>query len=308
MPAIITHHLFGEDASALLPEGTLVGAEDLLAFLLGNQGPDPLWARTRTTPWHALACHTLASHMHEGRMTDAFFSLRDGVSALSEDDKSVGRAFVLGLAGHYLLDSMTHPLLYAQEHELICVDPTLKASRSEIHALMEAEIDSWTLWQMRQKTVLDSPCEGSLACTHRIGRVAGTLLSHVATEVYGIKVPASEYAGAIRDYRLYYKLIDPPAQRTARIMARMERIVRPHSHLQAQAHPIVSEDYCASANLEHRVWRNPVTGDTSNASFPDLFHDALIAWPVFSLRLMEGDRDRFDAMIGGINYNGFPKN
>lgn len=38
MPAIICHHIFGEDAAATLPEGMVVGEEELLAFLLGKIG------------------------------------------------------------------------------------------------------------------------------------------------------------------------------------------------------------------------------------------------------------------------------
>lgn len=306
MPAIITHHLFGEDASSLLPEGILTGSEDLLAFLLGNQGPDPLWARVRTLPGKARACHGVSSLMHAGHMADAFLSMRNSVVHLSEDDKTCGRAFVLGMAAHYLLDSTTHPLIYAQEQELTQADPSLVASRSDVHALMEAEIDSWTLWQKRQQTVMDYPCAGSLACTERIERVAGALISQVAWEVFGVEIGAAEYAGAVADYRLLYKIVDKPDGRLLKVLARLERLGRPHSHLSALSHPIVSSDTCASANLAHRLWRNPSTGETSNASFPDLFHDALIAWPVFAKRLAEGDRERLTAMIGGINYNGIP--
>ena len=50
MPALITHHLFGERSATLLPEGLITSEEELLAFLLGNQGPDPFFFRVLTTP------------------------------------------------------------------------------------------------------------------------------------------------------------------------------------------------------------------------------------------------------------------
>ena len=59
MPAIITHHVFGEEAVTALPEGLIDGQEELLAFLLGNQGPDPFFARFSTLPAHITACHRL---------------------------------------------------------------------------------------------------------------------------------------------------------------------------------------------------------------------------------------------------------
>ena len=50
MPSLITHHIFGEDAAQRLPEGLVDGEEELLAFLLGNEGPDPFFVRFRTIP------------------------------------------------------------------------------------------------------------------------------------------------------------------------------------------------------------------------------------------------------------------
>ena len=305
MPAIITHRLFGEDAATLLPQGILNGQEDLLAFLLGNQGADPFWARFSTTPAVASACHALASRMHAEHVAQALMVLRDCVSHLQEEDKSVGRAFALGMAAHYVLDSVAHPLVYAQQEELIAVDPTLEKARSEIHSIMEADLDVWMLQEMRNATVLDTPCTQALARTERIDRIAGTMLSQVAWQVFGLEVGATEYGLAVRDYTLFYRLIDPPSK-FANTLARLERIGRPHSYLLAHAHRVTQDESCPFANLKHRLWRNPETNEASRASFPDLFHDALLAWPSFSQRLAEGDIGRLEAMVDGIDYNGRP--
>ena len=71
MPAIITHHIFGEDIAPGLPAGLLAGEEELLAFLLGNQGPDPLFVRFSTLPAQAATCHRLASQIQGGSITHA---------------------------------------------------------------------------------------------------------------------------------------------------------------------------------------------------------------------------------------------
>ncbi|HBO61097.1 MAG TPA: hypothetical protein DD645_00080, partial [Olsenella sp.] len=82
MPAVITHHIFGEDIAASLPAGMVEGEEELLAFLLGNQGPDPLFARFSTLPSRARTCHRLAGLIQGGSVTRALLALRDGVSHL----------------------------------------------------------------------------------------------------------------------------------------------------------------------------------------------------------------------------------
>lgn len=306
MPAILTHHIFGEDASALLPDGILEKQEDLLAFLLGNQGPDPLWARFSTTPRISRSCHQLATRMHSEHIVDSFLVLRDSVSHLRDSDKGVGRAFALGIAAHYLLDCLTHPLLYAQQQQLIDANPDLEDAADEVHALLESEIDTWTLWQTRHKTVLDAPSSSALSRTPLIESVTGSLLAQLAWEVFDIDLGPAEYAKSVQDYTLFYQLIDPPAQKLPHVLARIERIKRAHSRLLAQAHEVWESDECAAANLEHRRWRNPYTGECSTASFPDLFHDAILAWPAFAQRFIEGDRERLGAMVDNIDYYGRP--
>ena len=153
MPAIITHHLFGEDAATRLPEGIIDGQEELLAFLLGNQGPDPFWAHFVARRSVAAACAKLATDMHAGKVVEAFMALHDAVTHLPEDDKCVGRAFVLGLLSHYVLDSIAHPFVYAQETALCKANPELEPSRNEVHAIIESDLDTWMLWSQRGLTV-----------------------------------------------------------------------------------------------------------------------------------------------------------
>ncbi len=304
MPAIITHHLFGEEASGMLPDGMLESHEALLAFLLGCQGTDPLWARFSTLPRNALSCHAVSSLIHNESITETLLALRDTVSSLPEDDRATGRAFTLGMSAHYLLDSVAHPLIYALQRRLEIFEPSLRDASSELHALLEADIDSWMLWQMRQKSVLDAPCTDALLFTPRIGRVAGAMIAQVAWQVYGIRLDTREYSGAVRDYHALYAHIDPPKTPVAHALTWAEGKVRLHSRLHAQAHRVLGKDDTVIANLEHDLWRDPYTGVTSTASFPDLFHDALFAWPAFANRVAEGDERRLSAMINHVNYYG----
>ena len=67
MPALITHHLFGEESIDRLPAGIVTSDEERCAFLLGNQGPDPFFFRVRTP--YMRDCMQLARVMHRSRMT-----------------------------------------------------------------------------------------------------------------------------------------------------------------------------------------------------------------------------------------------
>jgi hypothetical protein len=132
------------------------------------------------------------------------------------------------------------------------------------------------------------------------------MLSQVAWQVFGIELPATEYARSVSDVRMIYGLIDPPATKFTKLLAKADKARGSYTSVRAMAHPIIEDDDCRLANLEHHFWRDPVTHERSCASFADLYHDALIAWPSLAKAYMEGDRDRLEIMIAGINYDGVP--
>lgn len=306
MPALITHHLFGEQAATRLPEGIVGGQEELIAFLIGNQGPDPMFARFRTLPHKAQACHRLAFQMHEGSMTEAFFALRDGVAHLWQEDEKVGRAFALGMLSHYVLDSAAHPFVYAQEKTIIQNADGLQDAGSEVHSLIEADIDSWMLWQERQVTISDYPSVGSLMTTNRVDRVSSALIAQVGLQTFGTEIGAFEYKLSLRDYRFLYRGLEPPNKPIMRFSVGVEHLVRPYSKILAMSHPVIDSDDCPAVNLDRREWADPSTGAVSNASFADLFHEALDKWPLFAENFIRGNRDQLHELIGGINYDGVP--
>lgn len=305
MPALITHHLFGERSVTLLPEGLVTSEEELLAFLLGNQGPDPFFFRVLTTPERGQNARRLAHEMHDGRMTRAFAALRDGVSHLPEADAGIGRAFALGMLSHYALDRVAHPFVYAEQYALIDAAENLYDADSEVHAVIESDLDTWMLWSLRHATVHDCPPASELVRTERICRVAGALMSQVAWAAFGIELAATEYAGAVADMELCYRAIEPHGSLKAGAVGGVERLVRSHSLLQALSHRVSTSEKCPAANLGHAEWRHPFTGETSTDSFADRFDEALHGWPALALAFTHGG-DELREAVAGLNYSGMP--
>ena len=132
MPALITHHLFGEESIDRLPQGVITSDEERIAFILGNQGPDPFFFHILTP--RVSDCTLLAQVMHRSRMSRQFACLRDGVSHLLPRDASLGRAFALGLLSHYVLDRNAHPFVYEQQFGIVESDSELEDSSSQVHA------------------------------------------------------------------------------------------------------------------------------------------------------------------------------
>lgn len=305
MPALITHHLFGEHASAALPDGIIGTQEELLAFLLGNQGPDPFFFRFRTLPENVSSCQRMAHVMHNELMTKAFGCLHDSVEHLTPADSGIGRAFALGIASHYVLDRTTHPFIFAEEYATLDASDQLDLEHAggEVHAIIEGEIDSWMLWRERHATVLDCPPARELTRTPRIERVAGALMAQVAWQVFGIELGADEYGHAAGDMEFGYRAIEPAGSGRARAIGMIERLVRDHSQIESMAHLVTTDDHCRFANEAHHEWANPWTGEASTAGFDDLFGLALDVWPSVCEAFVEGG-DAIASAVAHINYSG----
>lgn len=301
MPALITHHLFGEESIDRLPQGVITSDEERIAFILGNQGPDPFFFHMLTP--RISDCMSLAQVMHRSRMSRQFSCLRDGVSRLQPRDANLGRAFALGLLSHYVLDRNAHPFVYEQQFGIVESDPELEASGSQVHAVLESDLDVLMLQLKRDgATVEDYPPAGEIVTTDRINRVAGVLISYVAGRVYGIDIPAGEYAGAVSDMQMLYRTIEPAGSAKTRAIALLEGLVHDYSLLDGLAHRVTTELPERTGNLGYLTWKNPFTDEVSNESFPEVFDRALVDYECTVARFIEtGD---MDAVTSHVNYSG----
>ena len=228
------------------------------------------------------------------------------MSHLPEADAGIGRAFALGMLSHYALDREAHPFVYAEQYALIGAADDLYDADSEVHAVIESDLDTWMLWTLRHATVHDCPPASELVRTERICRVAGALMSQVAWAAFGIELPATEYGGAVADMELCYRAIEPHGSLKAGAVGGLERLARSHSLLEALSHRVSTSDECAAANLGHHEWKHPFTGQTCTDSFTDCFDAALRGWPALALAFTHGGDELSDA-VAGLNYSGMPQ-
>lgn len=304
MPALITHHIFGESVVTSLPDGVIGGEEEMLAFLLGNQGPDPLLARFSAAPRVSRTCHRLAALMQTRRPVGTLLALRDAVRSLPATQSRIGRAFALGMLGHYALDREAHPFVVAQQRGIVEVDPTLALLEREVHAIIESDLDVWVLWEFRQATVEERPAAANLMRTDRVSVVAGSLVSQVALSAHGIALDAREYPRCVRDYERVYRMADPAGSLRSILAGRLERALLGSSLVSSLAHRPASSDECPAANLSCLPWRHPFTGEVREESFADIFDVARLSYPELSEAFVRGDEGRLVALVGGVNHEG----
>lgn len=199
------------------------------------------------------------------------------MSHLQPRDANLGRAFALGLLSHYVLDRNAHPFVYEQQFGIVESDPELEASGSQVHAVLESDLDVLMLQLKRDgATVEDYPPAGEIVTTDRINRVAGVLMSYVAGRVYGIDIPVGEYGGAVADMQLLYRTIEPAGSAKTRAIALLEGLVHDYSLLDGLAHRVTTELPERTGNLGHLAWKSPFTDEASTESFPEVFDRALL--------------------------------
>ena len=304
MPSNVTHFLFGEKALETLPKGLITTREERNAFLLGNQGPDPLFICHTTTYKRGVTIRHLGRDMHRAHMTRTLMCLREGVDHLNPDIQGIGRAYTLGFLGHWLLDSMCHPFVLAEQAAIAAVDESLAKTPATLHSAIESDIDCWLLWKLHHATILDFPSEKMPPRIARVERVMSVLIAYVAQNVFGTTLPASDYAGALNDYYRVFNLIDPVGSPTSKFLSRCELLFRDNSRVLAQGHPVWTSDECPAANLEHRPWEHAASGISGTESFMDLFEAALERYPKVAELLIRGDEDALRAEIDGRDYAG----
>ncbi|MDM8274651.1 zinc dependent phospholipase C family protein [Enorma phocaeensis] len=303
MPALITHRLFGEESIGRLPEGIVTSEDERIAFLIANQGPDPFFFRVRTP--HMGECMEFGRCMHRCRMSRQFAALRDGAGHLNRHDAGVGRAFVLGLLSHYVLDRNAHPFVYAQQWGIQAADPDLADAGSVVHAVIEADLDVLMLQRKRDgATVASYPPESVLTTNERVNKVAGALTSYVAHSVYGLEVGANEYGGAVADMKVVYKLIEPAGSPASSLISLAEGVLHDWSLLGSLAHRSTTTPPAGAGNLAHRPWSDPFTHAESCESFPEVFDRALADYARAAACFVEaGDMAQ---VTRHVNYSGRP--
>ncbi len=186
MPALITHDFFGRDVYDRLY--TLIGGsrDEAEAFLLGNQGPDPLFY-TVLSP--QLREHNrLGSTMHNKKPSELLAAFKNSLGILGSAELEVGRAYALGFLCHYTLDSTMHPFVFFHEYQLCDAgEPGLsRADGSEVHGIIESELDELVLFERRNETVATfNPSTEILNASDFVLHVISKMYAYVALTVYG---------------------------------------------------------------------------------------------------------------------------
>ena len=240
MPAILTHDLFGrgvlEDAASLLK---MRSVDERDAFLLGNQGPDPLFYLVIDPLMHKWS--PLGGALHDAAPAEVLLAMREAALRLEGRERQVARAYVAGFACHWLLDSTVHPLVYWWQHG-ICgagVPGLDESAGSRVHAEIERDLDEMALFSLTGRTVERwRPHERALAASRAALAAIDKLYFYAALWVFERAIDPRTFSTAVHEFRLVQRVFDSPGGRKRDLLGTVERLVtrEPFSLVRSMSH------------------------------------------------------------------------
>ena len=307
MPALITHDFFGQDVYDHIFRNVGGTRDEAEAFLLGNQGPDPLFYAVADPRLHEH--NRLGNVMHGEKPSELIKAFKDSLGILDDDELPVGRAYAFGFLCHYTLDSTMHPLVFFHEYLLTDAgEPGLSRDDAhEVHAVIETELDELVLTAKRGETVATyHPATSVLRGRDSMLDTVGRLYATAIDDAFGLTMPKGMFKSAVRAERAAQRALYSPTGAKRAVLS--ERLLRPHAMTGAMSHRAAERATSAFANDERAPWRHPATEAVSRASFWDLYDQAR-AGALDAIKAM--DADDFDLaashrLTADVNFYGEP--
>jgi hypothetical protein len=306
MPAVLTHHLFGKAVISQLGGGVFPTRDEREAFLLGNQGPDPFFYALLTPSLKEVKA--FGSTLHSERIDASLAAMRKYVRSLDANQEKVADAYLCGYICHFTLDSIEHPLVFAQQNAITNagVKGLDDSAGSFVHGQIETDLDSMMLYRSSGKTVRDFVITRQvLRANKAVLFLLDDLYANVSWYVYGLPLPDDAFSRSVKDMRISVRLMQSRGGTKRTLLGYVERLVRPHSLVQAMSHRTDVGEQSEFNNSEHQSWTNPFTNEDSDASFSDLF-DSAVQVALENLRLhAEGAATAL--ITAGLDFSGKPQ-
>ncbi len=311
MPGIATHHVFGTELYPVIEHTTSESADDRSAFLLGNQGPDPLFYLAATPAKRPL--RRIGSTMHRQHTVKLLQAIHNRMIANGESTSLV--AYALGFLCHFILDATVHPLVYAQEHAICRIGIEQLAGEwphRVAHATIETAIDEYVL-TTKLKTSADRtpPHKTMLKCPDQILFGISRAMADVITRVYGINCPDSAFMAAVGLYRASQTALDSQSSGLRRHLDYLPKTGAAMAYVRAlslRPKPLPRTPF---TNDDHIAWPHAfIEGKIVSESFDELYdlsvskaQNAAVEFAQY-----EVNADILESIVEGVNFLGQPAN
>ena len=309
MPGIATHYVFGTDAFPVVDRTIGERADNLAAFLLGSQGPDPLFYLAASPAERSL--RRIGSTMHRQKTVELLRVMHERLVVKGESAPLA--AYALGFLCHYILDSTVHPLVYAQQQAICSLGLgrlTGEWPHREVHATIETAIDEYVLTtRLGASAATMPPHKTMLRCPAQVLSDISCALAGVVNRVYGIECPDTAFMAAVGLHRASQAALDSKSSGLRRRLDYLPRSGAAVAYVRALSHRPEPLPRTPFTNDDHVAWPHAFAKDkVVSASFDELYalslakaQDVLPAFAQHSL-----DAGLIEGIVEGVNFLGQP--
>jgi len=271
MPAVITHYLLSKACAGLMDDS---GAAERLnlhggVYYLGAQGPDILF--------FALGSKTLnqlGGRIHREGI-NLFFAecIKRLRMTAAEEERNELAAYMAGFLCHYALDTCAHPYIYyktgfSHENGRLTGKPVIR------HHFLETTIDCILSEKLEDKNPYLLNIAEKISVDAKKRALIGNFLSETVNASYKVFMYPEDYAKAMKDTVLFYKIFRDKAGRkraAAKAAGKVSRNIDAVAEL-IHYEPVKPYDYL---NEQRGGWHYPWNNSIElNFSFMDLFNKA----------------------------------
>ncbi len=278
MPGFITHYIFGTEAYHKLKCDTPKRTHDLKKILsvnrsvytLGLQGPDLFFYYL---PSYVLEGHNLGAIAHTTE-TGAFFRglLTRCLSFQNPYDRAIAESYLYGFLGHYTLDTLCHPYIYAMSHYI-----KKQASYFAKHAYLETDIDTALLDLKLHRKPCNFHAANTISLTLRQRIVVADMLYYAYRYAYpNLRIYKSSMHLAIFSLQFGMLLLHDESGQKKAVVRLTERYCLGYPLFS----PLIPSDTLFFRtdpfNLQKKLWRNPWDKSlTSHDTFFELYDKSM---------------------------------
>ena len=272
MPAFVAHSLFGADVlDALPPQIKRLVQQYSAAYEWGLQGPDILFYHIPRPSDGGGRLNRLGIRLHREK-TDELWNLliRYLRTIQNQADFNQSLAYVLGFCCHYALDSSAHPYIFYLQHQVEQELP-LKKHRG-LHNRLESDIDTDIHYLKTKRNIryfhTHRCLRDDLGARDAVARMYRSLLRDLFEENTRVGVLLRCFDDALLETSLIMGHTAPLLTAYA-VDAAFGNRTALNAHIRR---PVLTSDVL---NLRHAPWGNLETGQTYEASYPELEARAL---------------------------------
>lgn len=270
MPGFTTHYLFGVQTYQRMEPDELrsIIRKNHRAFSLGLQGPDIFFYYLPSYFLHKENIGALAHDNETGAFIVQLIQSRKQFWG-SRRKRDIADAYLCGFIGHYTLDCVMHPYVYAFTN----YDPENKKRNVDYfgqHAYFETELDTQLLWHYKHMRPTEFHQDATIRLSAIETNVIARMLAYAYKHTYHVSAPRAMMRGAIRWMRTGTRLTNDPSGQKKVLVRLVEKYALDHAFISPMLPSNRYRFVKDPLNIQRREWRHPWTKETTTDTFADL--------------------------------------